>query len=146
MKGRMGGVRRGDDDYLTRDAMEQRRLDAVERIRLGVNPSRVAESLGVSRTTAYRWRTQVRQHADMHAHKATGRPLRMTREQQEIVIDLYWTLRKARKRAPITTAGFAAAVEALIGVRYHRDHMGRIMHRLGLPVKARVRREMVAGG
>ena len=39
-----------------------------------------------------------------------------------------------------TTGRLAQAIQARFGVRYDPDHVGRIMHRLGLRAKMRARR------
>ena len=41
-----------------------------------------------------------------------------------------------------TTARFADAIQARFGVHYDPDHVGRIMHRLGLRERTRTRRRM----
>ena len=145
MRGR--AIRREDPEYLTRDAMEQRRLDGVLQLRRGVSQATVARNLGVSGTTTSRWNRDLRRHADMHSRKAPGRPARLTKAQEQAVIDLYLEMREAAgRRGSITTADFALAVEHIVGVRYHPDHMGRVMHRLGLPITARRGRKTRAAG
>ncbi len=41
-----------------------------------------------------------------------------------------------------TTARFAQAIYARFGVRYDPDHVGRIMHRLGLRERTRARKRV----
>jgi len=41
-----------------------------------------------------------------------------------------------------TTTRFATAIEARFGVHYDPDHVGRIMHRLGLRERTRQRRRV----
>ena len=45
-----------------------------------------------------------------------------------------------------TTARFADAIFARFGVRYDPDHVGRIMHRLGLRERSRTRKQGVTYG
>jgi transposase len=41
-----------------------------------------------------------------------------------------------------TTMRFAAAIQSRFGVRYDPDHVGRIMHRLGLRERRRTHRQV----
>jgi transposase len=121
---------------LTRDEMEQRRLQAAADLQGGISQSAVARKFGVSRTTASRWcRVLNGDGLDaLRKRRAPGRPCRLTPEQFREVAAIY-------KGGPgalgfnterWTTARFADAIFARFGVRYDPDHAGRIMHRLGL--------------
>jgi transposase len=70
----------------------------------------------------------------LRKRRAPGRPSRLNADQQAGVADVF----KAGPRAAgfesdrWTTLRFAEAIHARFGVRYDPDHVGRIMHRLGL--------------
>ncbi len=125
---------------LSRDEMEHRRLQAAQELLNGVPQSRVARKFGVSRTTASRWgrALSVRGIESLRKRRAPGRPSRLKPEQWADVVRLY----AAGPRAAgfdadrWTTARLAAVIEARFGIRYDPDHVGRIMHRLGLRQKA----------
>ena len=132
---------------LTRDEMESRRLLAADDLQRGLSQSQVARKFGVSRTTASRWHRALsgRGVEALRKRRAPGRPSRLTGEQLRIVAEVY----KAGPRAANfdsdrwTTARFADAIHAKFGVRYDPDHVGRIMHRLGLRERTRTRHRMV---
>jgi transposase len=68
----------------------------------------------------------------------------LTADQLSIVTDIY----RAGSRASgfdadrWTTMLFAQAIQARFGVRYDPDHVGRIMHRLGLRERRRTHRRV----
>jgi putative transposase len=129
---------------LTRDEMESRRLMAAEELQSGLSQSQVARKFGVSRTTASRWHRALNGKGveALRKRRAPGRPSRLSTDQLHLVADLH----QAGPRAAgydsdrWTTMRFADAIQARFGVRYDPDHVGRIMHRLGLRDRKRPRR------
>jgi transposase len=129
---------------LTRDEMESRRLLAAQDLQRGLSQSQVARKFGVSRTTASRWYRALsgRGMEALRKRRAPGRPSRLNTEQLGAVAEIY---RSGPRAAGFdsdrwTTARFADAIQARFGVRYDPDHVGRIMHRLGLRDRIRRRR------
>jgi transposase len=121
---------------LTRDEMESRRLLAAQDLQNGLTQSQIAHKFGVSRTTASRWhRAMHRRGVDsLRKRRATGRPSRLTLEQQQGVVELFRNGARVAGFAEDrwTTARFASAIYMRYGIRYDPDHVGRIMHQLGL--------------
>ena len=128
---------------LTRDEMESRRLTAAEDLQNGLTQSQVARKFGVSRTTASRWYRALngRGVEGLRKRRAPGRPSRLNSEQLQIVAELYHAGPRAAgfTADTWTTARFADAIFARCSIRYDPDHVGRIMHRLGLRVRSRIR-------
>ena len=121
---------------LNRDEMERRRLDAAQDLLNGITQSQVARKFGVSRTTASRWQRSLKGTGveSLRKRRAPGRPSRLSREQLNSLTELMaegagsygfpdnrWT-----------TARLAAAIKARFGVQYDPDHVGRLMHKMGL--------------
>jgi putative transposase len=131
------------ESILTRDEMESRRLLAAQDLQRGLTQSQVARKFGVSRTTASRWYRSLsgKGMESLRKRRAPGRPSRLTSTQLAGVAEVY----RAGARAAgfetdrWTTARFADAIFARFGVRYDPDHVGRIMHRLGLRERIRQR-------
>ena len=129
---------------LTRDEMESRRLMAAQDLQGGLTQSDVARKFGVSRTTASRWHRALngRGVEALRKRRAPGRPSRLNAQQLADVSAIY----KAGPRVAgfdserWTTIRFAEAIRARFGVQYDPDHVGRIMHRLGLRDRLRTRR------
>lgn len=121
---------------LTRDEMEQRRLEAAEALQGGLSQSDVARKFAVSRTTASRWRRALdgKGIEGLRKRCATGRPSRLNTEQFTALREVYEGGPRAvgLDNDRWTTARFAEAIFRRFGVRYDPDHAGRIIHRLGL--------------
>jgi transposase len=132
---------------LTRDEMESRRLMAAQDLQTGLSQSQVARKFGVSRTTASRWNRALSGKGveALRKRRAPGRPSRLSADQMGGVAEIY----NAGPRAAgfetdrWTTLRFADAIHARFGIRYDPDHVGRIMHRLGLRDRVRTRRRAV---
>jgi putative transposase len=121
---------------LTREEMEQRRLEAAQDLLNGLSQSKVARKFSVSRTTASRWyRALANKGVDsLKRRKATGRPSRLSREQLDRVAQIYHDRPLAHGFSDDhwTTARMAAVIENQFGVHYDRDHVGRLLYKLGL--------------
>jgi putative transposase len=121
---------------LTRDDMETRRLAAARELLNGVTQSTVARRYGVSRTTASRWqRSIVMRGVDgLRKRRATGRPSRLTADQVDVIRRMFQEGAAAHgfARDRWTTGRLAEAIERRFGIRYDRDHVGRLMYKFGL--------------
>ena len=133
---------------LNRDEMERRRLEAAQDLLNGISQSQVARKFGVSRTTASRWQRALKGNGGVESlrkRRAPGRPSRLSREQLNGLADLM------AEGASIygfpddrwTTARLAVAIEARYGIHYDPDHVGRLMHKMGLRKVAPMMPELV---
>jgi transposase len=82
----------------------------------------------------------------LRKRRAPGRPSRLTAKQLADVAEVYRSGARAAgfESERWTTSRFADAIFARFAVRYDPDHVGRIMHRLGLRERTR-QRSRVAG-
>jgi transposase len=132
---------------LTRDEMESRRLLAADDLQRGLSQSQVARKFGVSRTTASRWHRALNGSGmeALRKRRAPGRPSRLNAEQLRGAAEIYHAGPRAAgfDSDRWTTARFADAIQARFAIRYDPDHVGRIMHRLGLRERTRTRRHVV---
>jgi len=123
-------------DSLNRDQMEKRRLEAVQDLQRGLTQSSVARKFFVSRTTASRWNRALQQNGveALRKRRATGRPSRLSREQLQLIPDLFapGAIVHGFPNNRWTTARLAAVIETRFGVHYDPDHVGRLMQKLGL--------------
>lgn len=120
---------------LTRDEMESRRLMAAQDLQIGLSQSKVARKYGVSRTTASRWQRALGRGVEaLRKRRAPGRPSRLSPDQLRGLKELYEAGPQAAgfTIAHWTTARFAEAIQSRFGIRYDPDHVGRLLHRLGL--------------
>jgi transposase len=121
---------------LNRDDMETRRLAAASELLNGERQADIARQYGVSRTTASRWqRSVVVQGVEaLRRRRPTGRPSRLTADQVDAIRRMYVDGARAHGFSSDrwTCGRLAQAIERLIGIRYHPDHVGRLMHKAGL--------------
>jgi transposase len=124
------------ESALSREEMERRRLAAAQHLLNGYSQSRVARMYGVSRTTASRWHHALVQKGvdSLKKRRATGRPSRLTADKLQQLTRLYAEGPEAHGFAVLrwTTGKLALAIERQFGVHYDEDHVGRLMHKLGL--------------
>ena len=126
--GNPAGVRR---DFA---ALERRRMEAARLLRAGLSQSEVARAVGVHRQSVSRWARELEQSGVRGLRKAkhTGRRPKLSSAQLR-------DLERALKRGP-EALGFASGlwtaarvrdlIEYRTGVRYHEDHVWRILRRL----------------
>jgi transposase len=126
--GNPAGVRR---DFA---GLEARRMAAARLLRQGLSPSQVARAVGVHRQSVSRWARELGESGVRGLRKAgrTGRPPKLSPAQLR-------DLERALKRGP-AAFGFATGlwtasrvrdlIEYRTGVRYHEDHLWRILRKL----------------
>jgi transposase len=121
---------------LSRDEMERRRLAAARDHIGGRSQASVAREFGVSRTTASRWQKALNGKGleNLRKRRATGRPCRLTQRQRAEIVEMFAAGPQAMglDGERWTTVRLAEAIARRFSVRYDPDHVGRLMHRLGL--------------
>jgi transposase len=104
----------------------------------------IADALDVREETVSRWVARARKGgiSALEAHPASGRPSRLTDEQRLLIPELLWHGAEAHGfRGDVwTTARISRVIEEEFGVRYHKSHVGRLLHGLGWTPQAPVRR------
>jgi len=127
--GNPAGVRR---DFA---ALEQRRLAAARLLRAGVSQSQVARELDVHRQSVSRWARELEESGVRGLRQAgrTGRPARLRPVQLR---DLERALQRGPEAFGYATGLWTAGrvrdlIESRTGVRYHADHVWRILRKLG---------------
>lgn len=117
------------------EELERRRRRALELLKEGHRPGEVARMLGVERRSVRRWRAAWEEQGwrGVVAHPASGRPPLMNAAQKK---KLERALRRGAQAAGYETdlwtcPRVAAVIEDRLGVRYHVDHVCRLLHQLG---------------
>jgi transposase len=115
--------------------LEQRRLHAITLLEQGAAPVDVARTLGVDRRSVRRWSASVRAggREAVRATPAPGRPPKLDRPAQR---RLERHLLRGAQAAGFPTdlwtwPRVAALIRREFHVRYHVDHIGRLLHGLG---------------
>lgn len=115
----------------SQQTLEWRRHRAIELLEDGKSPAEVAEFLGVSRNTVYRWRRRFRREGRLgiEAKPIPGRPPRLSPRQLE---QLFHFLEKGAKAFGFpserwTQARVAALIQQKFGIGFCTFHVGRIL-------------------
>jgi len=117
---------------MTRLELEARRMQAIPFLDSSMMQAKIARTFGVSRTTVSRWKRARAQGGSLKRSIAPGRPSRMNKFDIVCCKALY---RLPPDGGNWTQAKFAQAIKDNIGVEYHPDHVGRLMHQWGLRPK-----------
>ena len=116
------------------EALEARRVRAIELLRGGRSLSEVARMVGCHPSAVMRWRNTVRRHgkAGICAKPIPGRPAKLTVRQMARLerLLLKGAMAHGYRTDIWTTRRIADLIEDKFGIRYHRDHVGRLLHRM----------------
>jgi len=115
--------------------LEDRRRRALSLLGTGLSLNAVARQIVCAASSVMRWRNRVRRRGErgLKVRSSPGRPAQLTRRQlgRLVTILAAGALRAGYRTELWTTSRIAEVVRAHFGVKYHRDHIGRLMHRLG---------------
>jgi transposase len=116
------------------EELERRRLRALALLKEGLLPVEVARRVGVDRRSVRRWKRAARRRgeAGVRARPAPGRPSKLDPEHRRRLEAL---LLEGAQAAGFhtelwTCPRVAELIERRFGVRYHVDHIGRLLHDL----------------
>lgn len=94
----------------------------------------IASALGVAEETVSRWLARVREGGPdvLLAHPAPGHPPKLSPTQQRLIPEFLWHGPEAYGfRGEVwTCARVSRVIEQEFGVRYHKDHIGRLLKEL----------------
>ena len=121
--------------YGSAKQLEKRRRKAMKYLDEGLTLHEAARRIGCDPSSVMRWRDARKKHGDkgLAPKEVPGRPAKLTQSQK-------WKLLKILVKGAIangyrtdlwTTARIAEVIEKTFGVKYHRDHIGRLMKSLG---------------
>ena len=114
--------------------LERRRLRAVALIQDGYSLNEVARRLGCQASSVMRWRNAYRRSgkAALRPRPTPGRPPRLTKQQKVCLVAhlLDGPLAHGYRTDLWTTLRVAEVIHRQFAVRYHRDHVGRLLHAL----------------
>ena len=116
------------------EELEQRRLRAITLLKKEYQPVDVARMIGVDRRSVRRWKAAYLNAGDKAIKaKPAGRPQKLDKKAQK---QLERKLLKGAKIAGFPTdlwtcPRVAQFILAFFGIRYHVDHIGRLLRSLG---------------
>jgi transposase len=117
------------------ELLECRRRQAMELLDYGLSLNEVARRLHCHASSVMRWRDARRTGGDagLKPKPTPGRPAKLTRKQHDRLVRLLLkgAMAHGYRTELWTTARIADLIEEKFAVRYHRDHIGRLMASLG---------------
>jgi transposase len=116
------------------DLLEDRRKRALRLLDLGRSLNEVARRIGCYASSVMRWRN-ARRRGGARALKvlfSPGRPWKLNAKQRRrlIALLLQGPLAHGYQTNLWTTTRIAELIQRKFGIRYHRAHVGRLMHSL----------------
>jgi len=121
--------------YGSAKQLEKRRLKAIDLLDEGLSLSEVGRRVGAAPISVKRWRDSRLEHGDesLQAKPVPGRPAKLDVKQQRRLIAILkkGALASGYRTDLWTTARVVEVIENNFGVKYHRDHIGRLLKSLG---------------
>ena len=115
--------------------LEQRRFRALALLAQGHPPVEVARRVGADRRSVRRWKATARQHgrSALAAQPVPGRPPKLdVRQRRQLEADLFRGAHACGFSTDLWTCPRVALwIRRRFGARYHVDHLGRLLHRMG---------------
>ncbi len=116
-------------------SLENRRRRVVAFLKQKLSLHEIARRIGCHASSVLRWRNAWRSGGPdaLKAKPAPGRPPRLTAKQKARLVQLLaeGAMAHGYRTELWTTQRIAALIEQRLGVRYHRNHVGKLLHRLG---------------
>lgn len=115
--------------------LEARRREAIALLQEGHSLNAVARWLRCAASSVMRWRNAVRRRGEraFQVGASPGRPPKLTKRQRHQLVRLLLqgALAHGYRTDLWTTPRVAAVIAHHFGIRYHPDHVGRLLHALG---------------
>lgn len=131
-------------DFIPDDWREWRRLRALHLQQQGWFQRDIAEALDVSEVSVSRWLARARAGGSeaLRARSAPGHPPKLSSAQQHLIPEFLWHGPEAYgfRGAVWTCARVARVIAEELGVRYHKDHVGRLLKELRWTPQVPIRR------
>lgn len=116
------------------DLLQDRRRRALALLDAGHSLNEVGRRIGCDASSVMRWRNARRRKGaeGLKVRFSPGRPPRLNGQKRKCLVKqlLQGPLAHGYRTNLWTTARIAELIQREFGVRYHRDHVGRLMHNL----------------
>lgn len=110
----------------------------------GYTQRAIADALGISTAAVSQWLAAAEEGGPdaLRSHPPAGRPCRLTAQQKRLIPEFLWHGAEAYGfRGQVwTCARIARVIEEELGVRYHKDHVGRLLKELQWTPQVPIRR------
>jgi transposase len=128
----------------SQETLEKRRWRAADLLKQGLNLSEVAAKVGSSVSSVFRWQTAVRKDGRkaLKSQPVPGRPSKLNgRQRRQLTRILLAGAMSCGYATDLwTQKRVARVIEDRLGIRYHRNHMWRLLQDLGWSVQKPTKR------
>lgn len=115
--------------------LEERRKRVVTFLKQKLSLHEIARRMGCHASSVLRWRDAFRNGGKdaLKAKPASGRPPRLTSKQKERLVRLLTkgAMAHGYRTELWTTQRIADLIERQLGVKYHHNHVGKLLHQIG---------------
>ena len=115
--------------------LEERRRSVVTFLKQKFSLNEIARRIGCHASSVMRWRNALQSGGQdaLKAKPASGRPPRLTLKQKKRLVRLLTqgAMAHGSRTELWTTQRIAGLIERQLGVRYHRNHVGKLLHQIG---------------
>jgi transposase len=115
--------------------LEDRRRQIIAFLKRDLSLHEIARRIGCHASSVMRWRNAFRAKGaqGLKAKPASGRPPKLSASQQQQLVRLLaqGAVAHGYRTELWTTQRIAALIQQRLGVGYHRNHVGKLLHRLG---------------
>ena len=115
--------------------LEERRGNVVALLKQQLSLHEIARRIGCNASSVLRWRNALQSGGKdaLKAKPAPGRPLRLTSKQKERLVRFLakGAMAHGYRTELWTTQRIADLIECRLGVSYHRNHVGKLLHQIG---------------
>jgi len=115
--------------------LEERRRRVVVFLKQKLSLHEIARRIGCHASSVLRWRNAFQSGGTeaLKAKPAPGRPPKLSRKQKERLVRLLTkgAMANGYRTELWTTQRIAELIERELGVSYHRNHVGKLLHQLG---------------
>jgi len=121
--------------YGSPQTLEERRKRVIIFLKEKLSLHEIARRMGCHASSVLRWRDAFRNGGEkaLHAKPASGRPPKLTSKQKERLVRLLakGAMAHGYRTELWTTQRIADLIERKLGVKYHRNHVGKLLHQIG---------------
>ena len=115
--------------------LEERRRSVTTFLKQKLSLHEIARRIGCHASSVMRWRNALQSGGQdaLKAKSASGRPPRLSSKQKNRLVRLLTqgAMAHGYRTELWTTQRIADLIERQLGVRYHRNHVGKLLHQVG---------------
>jgi len=116
-------------------SLEERRKRVITYLKQNLSLHEIARRMGCHASSVLRWRDAFQDGGEkaLKAKPVSGRPPKLTAKQKELLVRLLTqgAMAHGYRTELWTTQRIVDLIERQLGVKYHRNHVGKLLHQIG---------------